>query len=107
MWCVLILDVGVMKGDGAGTTAVCYYFARGCCTSGEACEYLYWLFMVFDDVKNYMMFDIFGWLKYYMEWDDNGGMGLYMRVGRTLYMFFGGVVDLKWGAKKVYDEVMV
>ena len=104
--CAPILDAGVTKGDGAGTTAVCYHFARGCCTSGEACEYLHRLPTAFDDAKNHMMFDIFGRPKHHTERDDNGGTGSYMRVGRTLYMFFGGAVDPKWGAKKVYDEVM-
>ena len=103
--CAPILDAGVTRGDGNGTTAVCVYFARGCCSSGEACEYLHRLPTAFDDAHNHMMFDIFGRPKHATERDDNGGTGSYMRIGRTLYMFFGGAVDPKWGARRVYDEV--
>jgi len=103
--CAPILDAGVTKGDGNGTTAVCVFFAQGRCTSGEACEYLHRLPTAFDDANNHMMYDIFGRPKHHTERDDNGGTGSYMRIGRTLYMFFGGSVDPKWGARRVYDEV--
>lgn len=103
--CAPILDAGVTKGDGNGTSSVCVHFARGCCTVGAACEYLHRLPTAFDDATNHMMYDIFGRPKHHTERDDNGGTGSYMRIGRTLYMFFGGAVDPKWGARKVYEEV--
>lgn len=103
--CAPILDAGTTRGDAAGVTALCYHFARGCCASGEACEYLHRLPTAFDDAHNHMMLDIFGRPKHHCERNDNDGTGSYMRVGRTLYMFFGGSVDPNWDAKRVYDEV--
>jgi len=105
--CAPILDSGVTLGDRVeeGTRATCYHFARGCCSSGSACEYLHRLPTAFDDAKLHMMTDIFGRPKHHTERDDNGGTGSYMRIGRTLYMYFGGAVDPNWGAKKVHDEI--
>ena len=103
--CAPILDAGATKANGSGVTAVCYHFARGCCGSGEACEYLHKVPTAFDDAKNHMMYDIFGRPKHHTERDDNGGTGSYMRIGRTLYLYFGGAVDPNWDAKKVYDEI--
>ena len=103
--CAPILDAGTTRGDAAGVKALCYHFARGCCASGEGCEYLHRLPTAFDDAHNHMMLDIFGRPKHHRERNDNDGTGSYMRVGRTLYMFFGGSVDPNWDAKRVYDEV--
>ena len=103
--CAPILDAGTTRGDAAGVKALCYHFARGCCASGAGCEYLHRLPTAFDDAHNHMMLDIFGRPKHHRERNDNDGTGSYMRVGRTLYMFFGGSVDPNWDAKRVYDEV--
>ena len=105
--CAPILDAGITLGDrvDADKAAVCYHFARGCCTSGSSCEYLHRLPTAFDDAKTHMMLDIFGRPKHHTERDDNGGTGSYMRIGRTLYMYFGGAVNPNWGATKVHEEI--
>ena len=75
--CAPILDAGTTRGDAAGVKALCYHFARGCCASGEGCEYLHRLPTAFDDAHNHMMLDIFGRPKHHRERNDNDGTGSY------------------------------
>ncbi|KAG7670599.1 hypothetical protein Ndes2526A_g00373 [Nannochloris sp. 'desiccata'] len=85
------LDSGYTRGERAGCSYHCIYFARGICHHGSDCNYLHRLPTASDEVKHLSepQYDIFGRDRL----DEEGAtkrIGSISRECTTLYIYLGG-----------------
>ena len=94
-------DSGRTKGDEAKQRTWCLHFARGNCDKGYACMFLHRLPTGVDDANLDMLHDVFGREKHRDDREDNGGTGSYMRMCRTLFIYYGGAAE--WGGQRLKE----
>ena len=69
--------------------------------AGYDCMFLHHLPTGVDDANNGMLHDIFGREKHRADREDNGGTGSYMRLSRTLFVYYGGAAE--WGGDRLRE----
>jgi Torus domain/RNA recognition motif. (a.k.a. RRM, RBD, or RNP domain) len=89
--CNPALDSGYTRGERAGCSYHCIYFARGICHHGSDCNYLHRIPTASDEVKHFSepQYDIFGRDRL----DEEGAtkrIGSISRECTTLYIYLGG-----------------
>jgi len=89
--CIPDLDSGYTRGECAGCSYHCIYFARGICHHGSDCNYLHRIPTASDEVKHFSepQYDIFARDRL----DEEGAtkrIGSISRECTTLYIYLGG-----------------
>jgi hypothetical protein len=89
--CAPDVDSGYTRGERAGCSYHCIYFARGICHHGSDCNYLHRIPTASDEVKHLSepQYDIFGRDRL----DEEGAtkrIGSISRECTTLYIYLGG-----------------
>lgn len=89
--CHADLDSGWTRGERAGCTYCCLYFARGICHHGSDCNYLHRVPTEADEAHHAKQpqYDIFGRDRI-AETGSTKGVGSYNRQCTTLYIYLGG-----------------